>query len=277
MTIPFWKMVAIGNDFPLIHVPLPSPGDLRDLAIAICDRRFGVGGDGLLALERTDPLRLRMFNPDGTEDFCGNGLRCAAVHARSLGWARDQFVIHHGDREVPVRIGVDGGVTTELGRATYDPAAVPLKAGTGEIFDGAVYSGAGHTIVGSALTTGSTHVVIPVAKLPEDEEFLCLGPKIENFDLYPARTSVIWCETVSVDHLAIRIWERGVGETLGCGTGSSAAAADYMRRQGRGAGVQVDNRGGTVIVHATAWNEPLSVTGTANEVYSGEFDWKKPS
>jgi diaminopimelate epimerase len=272
--VPFWKVQSIGNDFPLVHIPA-EPLDLGSLAIAMCDRRFGVGGDGLLALERAEPLKLRMFNPDGTEDFCGNGLRCAAVHAHSIGWAGDRFIISHRGRNVQVCLGPTGDVTTVLGNASYDPDVVPLEAGMPAIFDGVIYADPRIEVRGSALTTGSTHVVVPTDALPRDEEFLDLGPKIENFKFYPNRTSVIWSEAVAPDHLRIRIWERGVGETLGCGTGSSAAAIDYLRREGRGGRVTVDNRGGTVVVEASRWDAPITVIGTAAQVFEGEFLWDR--
>jgi diaminopimelate epimerase len=247
---------------------------LSELSIAICDRRFGVGGDGLLAVEMEgEALRLRMFNPDGTEDFCGNGIRCAVVHAHALGWVGNAFTVRHLDREVPTEIG-EGRVRTTLGLADYRPEKVPHGA-YGELFNTTVWSGmdAGQplSLFGSALTTGSTHVVIPTTSLPDDESFLAVSPKIETDPLYPDRTSVIWAQEVGPDHLKIRIWERGVGETLGCGTGATAAAADYLRRKGRGGKVTVESRGGTLQVSAASWMEPLTIEGIAEQVFRGEY------
>ncbi len=271
MRVPFWKLQSIGNDFPLVHLEDLTPGlDRARLSLAICDRRFGVGGDGLLTLERGSKLRMRMFNPDGTEDFCGNGLRCAAVHARAMGWAEDRFVIEHG--KIDVEVSIEGAeVSTVLGGASYSPVDVPLQQGIGELFRGPVYWDENVELIGSALTTGSTHVIIPVASLPSDRELIDIGRKVEHFGLYPARTSVIWSREIERDHLQIRIWERGVGETLGCGTGSSAAVADYLRGEGRGGTVWVDNPGGTVRVQLKAWDAPITVSGTAEPVYSGEY------
>jgi diaminopimelate epimerase len=272
MRIQFWKLQSVGNDFPLVHPEdLPTGFDLSRLAVSICDRRFGVGGDGLLTLERVSGgLKMRMFNPDGTEDFCGNGLRCAAIHAHAIGWAGDEFAIEHGGRAVRAR--VDPPVaSTVLGPASYQPSEVPLKQGVGELFLAPVFWDDEHTITGSALTTGSTHVIIPVVSLPEDKELVDQGRRIEHFGLYPARTSVIWRQELGTDHLRIRIWERGVGETWGCGTGSSAAAADYLRSEDRGGKVRVDNRGGTVCVEMAAWNAPITASGPAEPVYCGEF------
>ena len=296
--IPFWKLQSIGNDFPLVHLddlgallervaretreasPPPEAecfvlpdaaatdldGLLARLAVAMADRRFGVGGDGLLAAAKTGEgrVRLRMFNPDGTEDFCGNGLRVAAVHARAQGWVGETFTIDHLGRAVPVEIG-GGEVETRLGGASYLPADVPLRGP--ELFRAALPGGR----IGSSLTTGSTHTVVWVDELPEDEAFFAESPALENHGTFPDRTSVMWTRLVGPDHLRLRIWERGVGETQGCGTGSTAAAVDYLRGEGRAGRVRVDNPGGTIHV---SWDPAANVTeveGTAEYVYSGEY------
>lgn len=283
--LPFWKLQSIGNDFPLVHVSdvrsqlgsAAGPGEtelLGKLALAICDRRFGVGGDGLLTVEIEDAaVRLRMFNPDGTEDFCGNGIRCAAVHVHAQGWVSSEFVIRHLDREIPVSIS-DGLVRTVIGVADYNPERVPHTY-FGEIFNANVWSGMDAdtpmTLFGSALTTGSTHVVIPTHSLPWDEGFASVSEKIEHDPRYPQRTSVIWTQEVGPNHLKLRIWERGVGETLGCGTGSSAAAADYMRRKGLGGTVTVESKGGTLKVSASRWDQPITIEGRAEIVFEGSY------
>lgn len=276
-SVPFWKVQSIGNHFPLIHIAdIEALGvanidkALEDLSIQMGQAHYGVGGDGLLAMERTSQpgaVRLRMFNLDGTEDFCGNGLRCAALHAQTVGWVGEAFMIEHLGHSVPCVVMPDR-ICTLIGKATYEPALVPVTASE-EVYQQEVYPG----IVGSALTTGSTHVVIPVSALPGDAEFFDLGPKIENFEKYPQRTSVIWVQEVEDRHIRLRIWERGVGETFGCGTGSSAAAADYLRRHHEGGTVQVDNPGGTIEVSMGTWDGEISITGQAEHVFSGSFGW----
>jgi diaminopimelate epimerase len=281
----FWKVQSIGNDFPLVHLTdVQEVAEaksasldfmLASLAVQMSDRRFGVGGDGLLALGREeDDLRLRMFNPDGTEDFCGNGLRVAAWHAHLEGWTGRTCTIRHLNRVVPVEIHEDGRVSTVIGQASYDPAEVP-HSGFGELFNETVWSGMDSgmpmNLFGSALTTGSTHVVIPTASLPDDDSFQSVSSKIEVATQYPQRTSVIWRREEEPMHLRIRIWERGVGETFGCGTGSSAAAADYLRVKQKGGAVRVENPGGTLTVSMDRWDAPITVEGLAEQVYIGEF------
>lgn len=268
----FWKVQSIGNHFPLIHLA-DAPEDLSALAIAMCRDHFGIGGDGLLAVGMEgDAVRLRMFNPDGTEDFCGNGIRCAARHAFNQGWVGGSFNILHLDRIVPVT--VEGElIKTTIGTASYDPKDVPTNI-AGELFDETIFAArdADWSVVlsGSALSTGSTHVVLPTGSLPDDDGFRSISARLEHDPRFPQRTSVIWAARDG-EALKIRIWERGVGETLGCGTGSSAAAVDWMRRRKRGGRIEVRNPGGTVWVSADNWHSPITIEGSASTVFEGEF------
>ena len=286
--IPFWKVQSIGNDFVLIHWSdflervTNENGDaealVREFAIQACDRKFGIGSDGLLTLQMAEgTLAVRMFNPDGTEDFCGNGLRCAAQHAFNEGWVTESFNMVHRGQLVPTSIA-DGKVSTVIGVADYTPEKVPHK--NGELFNQTVWSGMDSgmplSLFGSALTTGSTHVVIPTFALPDDDGFRSISSKIEVDPLFPERTSVIWSHELEPMKLEIRIWERGVGETQGCGTGSSAAATDYLRRKSQGGTVEVINPGGTVYVTMRAWNAPIMLQGVAVSVYSGHFRFRTP-
>jgi diaminopimelate epimerase len=132
-------------------------------------------------------------------------------------------------------------------------------------------SGMPLSLFGSVLTTGSTHAIIPTTQLPDDDTFFSISPKIEVDPQFPQRTSVIWRQEVEPMHLKIRIWERGVGETQGCGTGSSAAAIDYLRRANRGGTVIVDNPGGTISISAETWESPITIEGTAETVYAGKY------
>lgn len=276
----FWKVESIGNHFPLIHLdavtrttPEEVTAALTQLSIDMCRHHFGIGGDGLLAvgMEEGD-LRLRMFNPDGTEDFCGNGLRCAAQHALNQGWVGEAFNIRHLDRVVPVTIK-DGLIKTIIGTASYDPKDVPTNI-QGELYNETIFAARiddwSVVLQGSALSTGSTHVILPTGSFPDDDGFVKISQKLEHDPRFPQRTSVIWSVREG-EALKIRIWERGVGETQGCGTGSSAAAVDWMRRRGEGGRIEVKNPGGSVWVSADSWRHPITVEGTAKTLFEGDF------
>ena len=276
----FWKVESIGNNFPLIHLdsvtgttPEEITAKLAQLSIDMCRAHFSIGGDGLLAvgMEGTD-VRLRMFNPDGTEDFCGNGIRCAALHVHDQGWVGETFNILHLDRTVPVTIA-DGVIKTEIGIASYDPKDVPTNI-AGELFNVTIFAARiddwSVVLQGSALSTGSTHVILPTGSLPDDDGFVKISKMIEHDPRVPQRTSVIW-SVRDGEAIKIRIWERGVGETKGCGTGSSAAAIDWMRRRGEGGRIEVKNPGGSVWVRADTWHHPITIEGTAKSLFEGEF------
>lgn len=261
----FFKYVSTGNDFVLLEPGAWELSMLPDLARKLCPRRFGVGADGLLVLG--PDLILRMFNPDGTEDFCGNGLACAALHAVTQGWADDCFELEHFGRRVTVR-RTDQGFEIGLGKADFRPEHVPVSSES-EWFD--LPLPGWEQLRGSALSTGSAHLVVMVDRLPEDGEFLDWGPALEHHPLFPDRISVIFTQIMEPDRLAIRIWERGVGETLGCGSGSTAAAAVWMRMRGRGGSVAVDNPGGEVVVRAQSWADPMLTVFRPLLAYTGSL------
>lgn len=266
----FSKVQSLGNDFVLVHLNEVDERDMPSIAQQVSDRRFSVGCDGLLAVGQTgDHIRLRMFNSDGSEDFCGNGIRCAAIYAFEQGWTGPEMTIHHRGKEVRVAILDDCSVRSTFDPPDFSPSAVPL-ARNGELFMEPV-DVLGRPLVLSSVSTGSTHTVILSDKIPEDDEFLILGPAIENHPLFPDRTSVIWAVLEQGDRLRIRIWERGVGETLGCGTGSAAAAIVYARHVDRPSSYCLINPGGEVLVSIPQIGSPIITTARAEILYAGRF------
>lgn len=264
--IPFHKYESIGNDFILIE---PADLDYSDFAHQTCRRRFGIGADGLLVVERRGDLNsMRMFNPDGSEDFCGNGLRCAALHLHNLG-VEPPMRIAHGGAECDIQFSKAGWIDVSLPAASFDPAHVPLREGENELFERELIVG-GERLIASALTAGSTHTVLEREQRPNDELFQSVSPVLETDPRFPARTSVIWAWQESAQKIAIRIWERGVGETMGCGTGSAAAAAVWFRRNPGLLAIGVVNPGGEAVV-GLGPNGGLIVGARAQRVYSGSW------
>lgn len=273
--VPFVKVVSVGNDFVLVEsssLPFEDEGLLRELAISASRRRLGIGSDGLLVLSvAANELSLRMFNPDGSEDFCGNGLRCAAVYARRKGFAPAEFSIRHGGKLTPTQVAADGETVDQVfGPATFDPERVPLARGATEAFMKRIEV-CGRSLTLSALSTGSTHAVVFVEDLPGDEEFLAISRAVETHEMFPERASMIWARTEAPDRLRLRIWERGVGETLGCGTGSLAAAAAHMRINAAHGPLKIISKGGELTVEAASWDGELSLRGRARILYEGRY------
>lgn len=262
--IKFWKVEAVANSFVLVHRDDVAGRDLEVLVRQMCQPRFGVGSDGLLVV--SPDLELRMFNPDGTEDFCGNGLRCAAWHICQQGWGQGSFVVHHHGVDVPARVHADGMVEVTLVPASFDPAVVPLdpQRHEGELWMEERWGG-----LASSVSTGSTHTVVFVDELPDDQTFFGLSPQIETDPLFPERTSVMWTKVVGPGRLRLRIFERGAGETQGCGTGSAAAAVVYARAQGYAGRVEVENPGGVVVVDLDRWDGPVKMSSVTSVVFEG--------
>lgn len=283
----FHKVQSVGNDFILLRLedvqsclgkPVELSGtvgtfdsDLSPIAKALCHRKLGIGSDGLLILgqDANDSLWLRMFNPDGSEDFCGNGIRCAAHFAYKMNLVGQTFSIHHGRQIVPVSIDDQDWVQTTIAPGTTSPASVPTTW-TEPMLDvplSALVANAPATFTASAYSTGTAHLV--VRGKPTEEEFQQISPLLESHTDFPEKTSIMWLESLNDFEIRLRIWERGVGETQGCGSGSAASALDQVRTTGKPGTVAVHNPGGMLKLMVTGLNEPLNLIGRAEVVYAG--------
>jgi diaminopimelate epimerase len=266
----FWKVESVGNHFVLIEGPVTGGADLSEAALRLCAHRTGVGADGLLVAHRLDgAVSLRMFNSDGTEDFCGNGLRCAGLHAYLEGWVGERFAIWHGGRWIPCEVSGDQ-VAVALPPASFESHDIPSLLPSGER---AIVAG----LAGIPVSTGSPHFVAIVPELPDDTTFLRVSRAVETASEFPESISVIWTRPDGPRELSLRIWERGVGETFGCGTGSVAAASVWARQTGSTGPILVRNPGGPVRVDV---RDDGSVSSTSpSRVFRGEVSlnfWSPP-
>lgn len=267
----FVKVQGAGNDFVLVDAEQAGERDWPLVAREVCHRHFSVGGDGLLVVDRTGGRgRMRMFNPDGTEDMCGNGLRCVAHYIGQAGWEREpEFVVDTlaGPRRVRVT-SLDSrraSVTAEMGAAILEPARVPVDFCGDRALD-YILKADGRELRASTISTGSTHTVI--FHDPTEAEFQALSPRIETHPRFPARTTVLWTTPEGPDRVRVRIWERGVGETGACGTGACAVATVAHLLGKAEAEVTVVSRGGELRVRV-ADDLRLTLTGPAERVYEG--------
>jgi len=234
----FTKMEAVGNDFVVIDESDANGMDLSQLAVRLCRRHFGVGADGLLVIGRRSadaaiaPIAsMRMFNPDGSQDMCGNGLRCAALWVSTRDWTEGRHAFRiatkDGDREAILsRLGAGRAVeiAVQMGTPRLTADAIPFDAPASSTVIAQPLDVAGRTVRVTSAYTGSTHTVI-FGEQPSEDDFQALSPLIENHPLFPERTTVLWTtQTAEPGTFDVRIWERGVGETLGCGTGACAIA-----------------------------------------------------
>jgi len=273
-------MQGVGNDFVVMDNRFSSLSeDLSSLAIRVCDRKFGVGADGLLVLDNSDraDFLMRMYNPDGTPDVCGNGLRCIARYAREREIVcNDAMRIETlvDVRRATLRRDAQGelvSVTVEMGQPHFAPSEIPVSVLGSRVTDLPLRLPGEYCLPITSLSTGSTHSVAFVDELPGDEEFFRISPMVENHSIFPERTSLMWCKVEAENVLRLRIWERGAGETLGCGTGACAAAvASILHGDAhKNSPITVMSKGGTLQI---VWNESgILMTGPAEWVFEGEL------
>ena len=275
MLLKFTKMHGAGNDFVVLDgirqdIAL-SPEQLRLLA----DRHFGVGCDQILILEKaanTDAdFRYRIFNADGGEvEQCGNGARCFLrfVHDQKL-TAKREIVVETRGGLISPRLEQDGRVTVNMGEPVFDPALVPFEGGSGAVIE--PLATAGETLDISVLSMGNPHAVLVVDDI-EAAPVEKLGPMIEHHPRFPKRVNAGFMQIMDRHSLRLRVYERGAGETLSCGTGACAAVVAGIRRGLLDSPVSVATRGGVLSITWNGNGQPVQMTGPAITVFAGEIN-----
>jgi diaminopimelate epimerase len=275
MPVPFTKMHGAGNDFVVFDgVTRPvvlTPEKIRRLA----DRHFGIGCDQVLLVERPTAsgadFRYRIFNADGGEvEQCGNGARCFVrfVHDRRL-TAKDEIAVETLSGMIYPRLEPDGNVTVNMGVPRLDPAAVPFEASTREnVYDLEVN---GRKVNVTVLSMGNPHAVQVVPEV-DSAPVNTQGPLIERHPRFPQRVNAGYMQIVDRGHIRLRVYERGAGETLACGTGACAAVVAGRQRGLLDDKVDVKLLGGTLRVSWAGEGQPVWMTGPAVTVFEGTID-----
>jgi diaminopimelate epimerase len=276
MKLRFTKMQGLGNDFVVIDAftrpVLLEPAQLRFLA----DRHFGVGCDQVLLVERpTRPdadFRYRIFNADGGEvEQCGNGARCFVRFVRERGLTdAEEIRAETLAGVISPRLEADGQVTVDMGLPRFEPEEIPFVAEARR----PTYSleVAGRTVEVSALSMGNPHAVqlVPdVDSAPVAEQ----GPLIEAHALFPRRVNAGFMQVLDRGRVRLRVYERGAGETLACGTGACAAAVAGIQRGLLDSPVRVSTRGGDLVIRWAGEGRPVWMTGPAQTVFEGEIEF----
>ncbi|MHB0924882.1 MAG: diaminopimelate epimerase [Gallionellaceae bacterium] len=275
MLLKFTKMHGAGNDFVVLDgvrqkIEL-SPEQLRLLA----DRHFGVGCDQILLVEKAQraeaDFRYRIFNADGGEvEQCGNGARCFVrfVHDQKLTHKRE-IVVETQSGLITPRLENDGRVTVNMGAPIFDPALIPFDGGSGAASE--PLEVAGETLQISALSMGNPHAVQVVADV-ERAAVEKLGPLIERHPRFPNRVNAGFMQVMDSQHIRLRVYERGTGETLSCGTGACAAVVAGIRRGLLDSTVNVATHGGALVITWAGEGQPVLMTGPAITVFAGEIN-----
>ena len=273
MTLKFTKMQGLGNDFVVLdgirqRVDL-DPAHVRALA----DRHFGVGCNQVLVVEaaRGDAdFRYRIFNASGEEvEHCGNGARCFVKFVRDQGLTEKREIrVETKNGLIVPRLEADGQVTVDMGAPRFAPADVPFAGGTGAVAEPLDVDG---TVVQvSVLSMGNPHAVQVVADV-DAAPVATQGPRIEHHPRFPQRVNAGYIEVVDRVTIRLRVWERGAGETLACGTGACAAVVAGIRRGLLDARVAVRTRGGVLVIGWAGGGAPVLMTGPAATVFEGTW------
>jgi len=272
----FWKMHGLGNDYIVIDnrdSKIVDP-ESQTLARRLCERRFSVGADGLLLVSSSSQadVRMRIFNADGSEaEMCGNGIRCFAKFCYETGVIKkNEFSVetNAGVRRVclTIRDNEVSLVKVDMGAPIWDRQALPM-VGKGPCINEDLKVDEGEIYKVTCVSMGNPHCIIFVENVDEfPVEYI--GPMIESHKSFPKRTNVGFVQVLNKNELKVRVWERGCGETLACGTGTCAAVA-VANRLGKVKGkVTVHVLGGNLQVEV---GKILFLTGAAEKVFEGRL------
>jgi len=276
--IKFSKMHGLGNDFVVIDAINQSVALSAEQVRFIADRHFGVGCDQLLLVERAHTadadFRYRIFNADGGEvGQCGNGARCFARFVHDIGLSDKQVIpVEVAGGIIQLHMEANGEVTVDMGAPQFTPAQIPFVT-DGEAARYAL-DVAGTACEVGAVSMGNPHAVLQVDAV-ENAPLERLGPLIESHERFPERVNAGFMEVVDAKHIRLRVFERGVGETLACGTGACAAMVVGHRWGVLADEVQVDLPGGTLWVRWSGdegGDNSVRMTGPVTHVYEGKIE-----
>jgi diaminopimelate epimerase len=274
-------MHGLGNDYVYVNCFEQSLEgvDLPELARRVSDRNFGIGGDGLILILPSDKadFRMRVFNNDGSEaKNCGNGLRCVSkyVYDHGLTDKRSFTVETLGGIVTPqVQPGADGKVaqvTIDMGEPRLTRQAIPMAGEPDEQVIEQPIVIDGKTFTMTAVSMGNPHAILFVDQV-RDEEVAAFGPKIERHEWFPERTNVEFIQVLNREEILFRVWERGSGVTLACGTGACAAAVAAILSGKTERAVTVHLLGGDLFIEWRESDNRVYMTGPATEVFSGVY------
>ncbi len=273
----FTKMHGIGNDYVYVNCLEEKIGDPARTARLVSDRHFGIGSDGLILIEPSEKadFTMTMYNADGSQGaMCGNGIRCVGKYVYDHGLTNQEHVrieTISGIKELDltVREGKVEQVRVNMGSPRLEAAQIPILTQEKEAVNLPIEVD-GETYGITGVSMGNPHAVVYLEDL-DNLDIETLGPKFENHQCFPDRINTEFCKVLDEHNLQMRVWERGSGETLACGTGACAAAVSsiingYTKEQ-----VNVKLLGGSLQIYWDRENNLVYMTGPAEEVFHGEI------
>lgn len=273
----FTKMHGIGNDYIYVNCFEESVADPREMAILMSKPHFGVGADGLVLLEPSDTadFGMRIFNADGSEaQMCGNASRCIGKYVYERGMTnKTEIILRTLSGLRPLKLTVDNGkvskVRVDMGTPELNPRLIPVDLPGEMVLDHRIQA-AGHTYQITCVSMGNPHAVIFVEE-PDLINLPAVGPAIENHSLFPQRTNVEFVKVIRRDLIQMRVWERGSGETMACGTGACASLVASVLRGRADRQATLTLLGGDLTVEWSAGDNHVYQEGPAEFVFDGNW------
>lgn len=274
----FTKMQGCGNDYVYVNCFKETIKNPSELAIKLSNRNFGIGSDGLILICPSDvaDVRMEMYNADGSQSqMCGNGVRCVGKYSYDYGIVNKDVITVEtlaGIKTLQLEIENDKvvRVTVDMGAPIVEPALVPVKAeGDAVIAKPVVVDGTEYEI--TCVSMGNPHAITFVEDTNHIGAIEEIGPKFENHELFPERTNTEFIQVLSETEINMRVWERGSGETLACGTGACASVYACILNQKTKDEVTVHLLGGDLFIKYDRESGHIFMTGPAVVVFDGEI------
>lgn len=275
----FTKMHGLGNDFLVFYGHTELPENVSELAVKWCDRYFGAGGDGLVFIlpsEKAD-FKMRIINSDGTEaEQCGNAIRCVSKYVYDNGLVDKENVtietLGAGVQQVSLQVenGAVKTVRVDMGEPILDGLAVPTTLEDSPVLNRPIEAG-GREFSFTAVSMGNPHCVIYVDDAP-NFDLTTWGPKLEVHPYFPSKINVEFATVTSRDRVEMRVWERGAGPTLACGTGACATLVSSVLNGLTDRAAWIGLKGGDLFIEWDERDNHVYMTGPAEAVYKGSIE-----
>ncbi|GJM68851.1 diaminopimelate epimerase [Paenibacillus macerans] len=275
----FTKMHGLGNDFLVFYGHTELPENVSELAVKWCDRYFGAGGDGLVFIlpsEKAD-FKMRIINSDGTEaEQCGNAIRCVSKYVYDNGLVDKENVtietLGAGVQQVSLQVenGAVKTVRVDMGEPILDGLAVPTTLEDSPVLNRPIEAG-GREFSFTAVSMGNPHCVIYVDDAP-NFDLTTWGPKLEVHPYFPRKINVEFATVTSRDRVEMRVWERGAGPTLACGTGACATLVSSVLNGLTDRAAWIGLKGGDLFIEWDERDNHVYMTGPAEAVYKGSIE-----
>ena len=274
-SIKFTKMQGLGNDYIYVDCISQNIDDPLALSAQVSDRHFGIGGDGLICISASDNADFRMdiYNADGSQaEMCGNGIRCVGKYVYDKGLTKKTELVVEtlaGLRYLNLHIDQNSvvSVTVDMGKPELDPQKIPVTLQKPICVNEPITVGSSLWNV-TCVSMGNPHAVVFVADL-EKVDIPAIGPLFENHSMFPNRINTEFVSIQDRNNISMKVWERGSGETLACGTGACAATVASVLNGLTDRDIQVSLRGGTLKIKWDAENDHVYMTGPAVSVFEG--------